>query len=105
MSAHPITDAAGIHGFFLFGATTLYASHMPMFTMAQHMYQVELRVCLPDQVTDTYRASINSAPAAWNVTNGESDKVALPQIKCGDITSYPVDVYRDYADSAPVGDP
>jgi hypothetical protein len=105
MNAQPIIEAAGIHGFFLFGTTTLYASHMPMFTMGQHRYQVELRVCLPDEVMDIYRAGIMSAPTAWNVTNGESDKVALPQIKSGEITSYPVDVYRDYTDSAPVGDP
>jgi hypothetical protein len=105
MTAQLIIDAPGVHGFFMFGTEVLFASHMPMFTMARHMYQVELRVSLPDKVMDDYRAGVKAASTPWNYTNGELDRLTLPGIKSGGRTSYPVDVYRDYAGSAPVGDP
>jgi hypothetical protein len=105
MTAQPIIDAPGVHSFVMFGTEVLFASHMPMFTMARHMYQVELRVSLPDKVMDDYRAGVKAEPAPWNYTNGDNDKFALSQIKSGDRTSYPVDVYRDYAGSASIGDP
>lgn len=105
MTSQPIIDAPGIHGFFMFGTEVLFASHMPMFTMERHMYQVELRVSLPDEVMDAYRAGVRTAPTAWNFTNGDTDKLTLPQIKNGGLSSYSVDVYRDYAGSAPVGEP
>lgn len=103
MSSQPIVDAPGIHGFFMFGTEVLFASHMPMFTMARHMYQVELRVSLPDKVMDDYRAGFKAEPTPWNYTNGELDRLTLPGIKSRGHTSYPVDVYRDYSGSAPVG--
>jgi hypothetical protein len=105
MNSQPIIDAPGIHGFFILGTQVLFASHMPMFTMSRHMYQVELRVSLPCEVIDAYRAAMTSAPTAWNYTNTANNEFALTQIKSGSLRSYAVDVYRDYAGDAPAGDP
>jgi hypothetical protein len=105
VTSHVISDGPGVHGFFLFGTRVLFASHMPMFPMRRHMYQVELRVSLPDAVACAYRAGIGSAPTAWNYTNGNTDQFELAEIKSGGLRCYSVDVYRDYAGDAPVGDP
>lgn len=105
MTSPANVDGPGVHGFFLFGRQVLFASHMPMFPMARHMYQVELRVSLPAAVVDAYRAGIGSAPTAWNYTNGDANEFELDQIKSGGLRCYSVDVYRDYAGDAPVGDP
>jgi hypothetical protein len=100
----PIIDLPGDHGFFMFGDKVLYLSHMPMFTVEKHMYQVVLRVTLPDEVMRPYRA--DRFASAWNLTNTD-DVFTLPQIKDGSLTSYSVDVFRDYsnADAAPIDPP
>ena len=102
----PIVDLPGIHNFFMFGSKTLYVSHMPMFTVEKHMYQVILRVALPDAVMRGYLAGQGPGRTPWNLVNSEQD-YALPQIKAATLTSFRVDVYKDYsnADAAPVGPP
>src|SRR5690349_11140868 len=94
--ADPIIDPPGDHGFFMFGDKVLYISHMPMFTVEKHMYQVVLRVTLPDEVMGPYRA--DRFASAWNLTNSD-DVFTLPQIKDGSLTSYSVDVFRDYSNA------
>ena len=103
----PIIDAPGQHGFFMFGTETLYLSHMPMFTMEKHMYQVVLRGTLPEDVMDAYRAGRAQDPTPWNLTNTSSDEYALPQLKSGELKSFKVDVYKDYSndEAAPVEPP
>lgn len=102
----PIVDEPGIHNFFMFGSTTLYVSHMPMFTMEKHMYQVILRVGLPDAVMRGYRAGQGPGRTSWNLVNSVHE-YTLPQIKAGTLTSFKVDVYKEYsnADAAPAGPP
>jgi hypothetical protein len=101
-----IVDAPGTHNFFMFGSKTLYVSHMPMFTVEKHMYQVILRVALPDAVMRGYRARQGPGRTPWNLVNSEHE-YTLPQIKAGMLTSFKVDVYEDYsnADAAPVEPP
>jgi hypothetical protein len=103
--AEPIVDPPGIHNYFMFGSKTLYVEHMPMFTEEKHMYQVILRVALPDAVMRAYRARQGPHRPPWNLVNNK--RYTLPQLKAGTLTSIPVDVYADYsnADAAPVGDP
>jgi hypothetical protein len=105
MNPGPIIEDSGNHGFFMFGTDVVYASHMPMFTMEKHMYQVELRVSLPEEVMNEYRAGIKADPTPWNFINTDNNKFTLAQIKNGALTSYPVDVYKSYDGSDPVGDP
>jgi hypothetical protein len=102
----PIIDMPGTHNFFMFGSKALYVSHMPMFTVEKHMYQVILRVTLPDAVMRGYRARQGPRRTPWNLVNSEH-QYTLPQIKAGTLTSFKVDVYEDYsnADAAPVGSP
>jgi hypothetical protein len=102
----PIIDMPGIHNFFMFGSKTLYVSHMPMFTVEMHMYQVILRVALPDAVMRGYRAGQGPGRTPWNLVNS-AHEYTLPQIKAGTLTSFKVDVYQDYsnAGAVPVGPP
>jgi len=104
--AEPIVDTPGIHNFFMFGSKTLYVEHMPMFTEEKHMYQVILRVDLPDAVMKGYRARQGARRTPWNLVNSAKE-YTLPQIKAGTLTSFQVDVYEDYsnADAEPAGDP
>jgi len=106
-SSSPIVDTPGVHNFFMFGSKTLYVSHMPMFTEEKHMYQVILRVELPDVVMRGYRArQAGPRRTPWNLVNS-AKLYTLPQIKAGTLRSFQVDVYEDYsnADAAPVGSP
>jgi len=102
--AEPIVDTPGTHNFFMFGSKTLYVSHMPMFTVEKHMYQVILRVTLPGAVMRGYRAGQGSRRTPWNLVNS-AKRITLPQIKAGTLRSFLVDVYKDYsnADAAPTG--
>jgi hypothetical protein len=106
-SSSPIVDTPGVHNFFMFGSKTLYVEHMPMFTEEKHMYQVILRVELPDAIMRGYRArQAGPRRTPWNLVNSAS-LYTLPQIKAGTLRSIQVDVYEDYsnADAAPVGSP
>ena len=66
----------------MFGSKTLYVSHMPMFTVEEHMYQVILRVTLPDAVMRGYRARQGPGRKPWNLVNSER-QYTLPQLKAG----------------------
>ena len=104
--ASSIIDRPATHNFFMFGSKTLYVSHMPMFTVEEHMYQVILRVTLPDAVMRGYRAHQGPGRKPWNLVNSER-QYTLPQLKAGTLTSFKVDVYEDYsnANAEPVGSP
>jgi hypothetical protein len=40
-------DTPDLHGFVMSGLETLFLSHLPMFAMPNHQYQVVLRVTIP----------------------------------------------------------
>src|SRR5215469_6731014 len=86
-AAEPIVDTPGTHNFFMFGSKALYVSHMPMFTVEKHMYQVILRVTLPDSVMRGYRAGQGSHRTPWNLVNG-AKRMTLPSIKSGALRSF-----------------
>src|SRR6476620_6632168 len=58
------TDMPAMHGMFMFGTDTVFLSHMPMFTMASHMYQVVLRVTLSPDAMSFYRQQQAAKPKA-----------------------------------------
>jgi len=104
----PIIDQPGYHNMFMFGTDVLYLSHMPMFTMERHMYQVILRATLPADIMSEYQAGRRAKPdAAYNLSNSESDPYVLPELSSGTRTSFTADVWADYsnADAAPVDPP
>lgn len=104
----PIEDEPGFHGFFMIGMQTLYLSHMPMFTVQRHMYQVILRATLPPEIMDEYRAGRKAGPTApYNLNNSADDAFALPELSSGRRKSFEADIYKDYSneDGQPVGDP
>jgi hypothetical protein len=51
----PQRETPAIHGMFMFGSDTVFLSHKPMFAMANHQYQVVLRVMLPPDAMNPYR--------------------------------------------------
>ena len=57
MSAMPMPqrETPAVHGMFMFGSDTVFLSHMPMFAMANHQYQVVLQVTLPPDAMNLYR--------------------------------------------------
>jgi hypothetical protein len=104
----PIVDQPGYHGYFMFGTDTLYLSHMPMFTMERHMYQVVLRATLPSDVMQEYQAGRRAGPTVpFNLSNSQDDAYALPELKSGRRTSFKADIYKEYsnADAVPVDPP
>jgi hypothetical protein len=106
--ASPIDDPPGYHGYFMIGTETLYLSHMPMFTVERHMYQVVLRATLPADVMQQYQAGRKTGPTVpYNLTNSQDDPYTLPELRSGRRTSFKADIYKEYsnADAAPVDPP
>jgi hypothetical protein len=106
--ASPIVDQPGYHNYFMIGTETLYLSHMPMFTMERHMYQVVLRATLPSDVMQEYEAGRKAGPTVpYNLTNSSDDPYAIPELRSGRRTSFKADVYKDYsnAEAQPVEPP
>jgi hypothetical protein len=107
-SPSPIVDQPGYHGYFMIGTEALYLSHMPMFTVERHMYQVVLRATLPPDVMQEYQAGRKAGPTVpYNLTNSQDDPYALPELRSGRRTSFMADIYKEYsnADAGPVDPP
>jgi hypothetical protein len=107
MTASPIIDQPGFHGMFMFGTDTLFLSHMPMFTMERHMYQVVLRATLPADIMKEYQAGRTNPDTHYNLSNSQSDPYTLPELKSGRRTSFKADLWADYsnAEAQPVDPP
>ncbi|GAA2399631.1 hypothetical protein GCM10010191_03390 [Actinomadura vinacea] len=106
----PIIDEPGEHNFFMIGMETLFLSHMPMFTMGKHMYQIVLRASLPPEVMRGYQDRRRKNPGqTFNLVNRENDKMTLPGIKSGRVRSFRADLYSAYDDDQqdpkPIGPP
>ncbi|HUO36397.1 MAG TPA: hypothetical protein VMU34_00395 [Mycobacterium sp.] len=101
-------DTPDAHGMFMFGADAIFLSHMPMFTMANHMYQVVLRVSLPPDAKQLYRQQQAAHPqAVRNLLNSADDLYVLPELQRRTRTQFKADLFADYDndDARPVGDP
>ena len=93
-------DQPDHHGFFMMGRDSLYLSHMPMFTMEDHMYQVVLRAQLPPDVMQTYLASKQSNPATvFNLINVADDPFTLPEIQTGAVSAFTATIYAGYSNA------
>lgn len=103
------TDEPAMHGMFIFGTDTVFLSHMPMFGMASHMYQVVLRVTLSPDAMALYRQQQTAKPkAVRNLSNSSDDLFVLPDLQNGTRTQFTADLFSDYTNDdggAPVGDP
>jgi len=106
MTAPSIIDQPGFHGMFMFGTDTLFLSHMPMFTMERHMYQVVLQATLPAAIMKEYQTQRTNPGTHCNLRNSKSDPYALPELKSGRRTSFKADLWADYSnDQADPVDP
>src|SRR5437879_2865864 len=93
----PVNDAPGQHGMFMLGINILFLTHMPMFTMKEHMYQVILRASLPHEVAALYRAlRLQNPTRPYNLINVQSDRFTLPQLKTQEVSSFKVTMYDGY---------
>lgn len=54
-------DTTGIHGMLVFGDDPIFMSHLPMFSMPEHCFQVLLRTGLAPQAEAAYRDSLREA--------------------------------------------
>jgi hypothetical protein len=112
MAGMDMPDDKAAHGMFMFGTDAVFLSHMPMFTMAPHMYQVVLRVSLPPDAMQLYRQQQAANPKlVRNLINPDDDKYALRDLQTGTRTQFKADLYADYSNDAndgeggTVGDP
>lgn len=109
MAGMDMHDTPAVHGMFMFGTDTVFLSHMPMFTMASHMYQVVLRVALAPEATQLYQQQQSAHPhAVRNLANSNDDLFVLPDLQNGKRTQFKADLFPDYTNDgggAPVGDP
>lgn len=95
--SQPIKDTPNQHNMFMLGDKTLFVEHMPMFTKEDHMYQLILRVELPEKVMQAYRQVRASHPGKVpNLVNTQHDLLILPSVSSGDLGRFNVDVYADY---------
>ncbi|HEY7993437.1 MAG TPA: hypothetical protein VID24_04470 [Candidatus Eremiobacteraceae bacterium] len=96
----PVDDALGQHGMFMLGINMLFLTHMPMFTMKEHMYQVILRASLPHEVAALYRTlRLQNPTRPYNLINVESDLFTLPQLKTREVGSFKVTMYDGYSNN------
>ena len=97
-SAAALADKPNTHGMFMLGTSTLYLCHMPMFTKADHMYQVILRAHLDPATTRAYLADRAAHPAeAYNLINVDEEPFILPELESGKVRTFHVNVFRGYS--------
>ncbi len=73
MNHHPHHDKASVHGMLLFGANTIYLSHLPMF-MSPHNYQVLLEATLTGDGVDPQELYVQDRE-----TTGEKVYTLVPE--------------------------
>jgi hypothetical protein len=104
----PQQETPAVHGMFMFGSDTVFLSHMPMFAMANHQYQVVLQVTLPPDAMNLYRAQKQQHPqAVLNLANPE-DEFILPDLQTGTRTQFNASLWPDYTNDGggtQIGDP
>jgi hypothetical protein len=107
MAGMDMPETPDNHGMFMFGTDAVFLSHMPMFTMANHIYQVVLRVSLPPDAMQSYRQQAAVPKAVPNLLNSEDDKFVLPDLQSRKRTQFKADLYTNYSndDAAPVAPP
>ena len=102
-------ETPAVHGMFMFGSDTVFLSHMPMFAMANHQYQVVLRVTLPPDAMNLYRAQKQQHPqAVLNLANTADDTFILADLQTRTRTQFNASLWPDYTNDgggAPIGDP
>jgi hypothetical protein len=97
-------DTPGHHGFFMMGTGTLFLSHMPMFTMENHMYQVILRASFAPEAMAAYVAAKKTSPTTvFNLINVEDDAFTLPDVQNGTKTSFTATIYNGYSSDGNAG--
>lgn len=94
----PVVDTPNTHGMFMLGTSTLYLSHMPMFTKQDHYYQLTLQARLDPASMTTYLTDKGAHPGqAYNLINLDSDQFTLPALVTGQVKTYSAAIYRGYS--------
>jgi hypothetical protein len=90
-----ITDSPDLHGFVILGADPVFLYHLPMFSMCNHMYQLVLRVSLPERVREEishHRDREKTVPLILG--NTARNRFTVPELVDGNISTFQADVFR-----------
>ena len=83
------------HAFVMLGSEHLFLSHLTMFHMENHCYQLILRAKLPPDVMQAYRLwRKNNAENTYFLGNIKSDLWTCPQVKIGARKSFIADIWE-----------
>ncbi|HEV7517627.1 MAG TPA: hypothetical protein VGR07_15110 [Thermoanaerobaculia bacterium] len=94
-SQESIVNKPDQHGFVVTGLETVFLDHLAMFYMADHRYQVILRVSLPAYAMNRYVADRQAHPnEVYILGNSQYDLMTLPQIQTGELTAFTADLFR-----------
>jgi hypothetical protein len=94
------------HAFIVTGDETLFLVHMTNMWLQPHVYQVIVRVRLPDAVKSMYDADRREHPGAWYIVgNAASDKLIIPDIARRAKTSFRGALWRGWPDPGKPGTP
>lgn len=77
-----LQDPPGTHGMLLFGEKKIYLSHLPMFSVPKHRYQVVLEVTLTKEGGDPQAAYVKDRRQhpATKIYTFEPDEFILPEL-------------------------
>lgn len=94
----PIVDTPNFHNMWMLGTEVLYLSHMPIFWLEDHHYQLTLQARLDPVSWQLYLNEVASFPGVpLNLAN--NDAWTLPQLVSGEITEYKATLYRGYSNA------
>jgi hypothetical protein len=99
MNANPIYNMPHRHAFVMTGTKTLFLCHLTQLHTEMHMYQLVLRVRLPDYVMQIYRDDqLRHPDSTYFLGNVELDEFSLPDLQTGARVAFIGEFWRDIPD-------
>lgn len=90
-----IIDTPDQHGFILNGTDTLYACHLPMFNLKNHMYQATLEITISPDAKSAYLKDRQENPGNFYVLgNLQTDLFTIPDVMLGKAKNFQADIFR-----------
>ena len=87
------------HAFVVMGTNTIFLSHLTMFMMEEHEFQLVLRVTLPENVRQLFLADRAAHPdETYFLGNIEQDLMTVPELKGGFRGAFLGELYRGIPD-------
>jgi hypothetical protein len=84
-----------LHAFVVLGTDRLFLCHLTMYHMEEHMYQVVLRVNLPEAAHQQFREERAKYPReTYFIGNSPEDFMTIPQLQSGIKPSFKGDLFR-----------